>query len=35
MQGDNEYPILVLVALLHDIGKLIHRDESLYADKGQ
>ena len=35
MQWDNEYQTVVLAALLHDVGKFIHRDIFLYLDKGQ
>ena len=35
MQCDNQYQTVVLAALLHDVGKFIHRGRFLYLDKGQ
>ena len=35
MAGANEYHILLLAALFHDIGKLIHCSKFLHLDKGQ
>ena len=34
-EEDREYQTIVLAALLDDIGKLIHRGESLHLEKGQ
>ena len=35
VEGNREYQTIVLAALLHDIGKLIHRGKFLHLDKGQ
>jgi len=35
MQCDNQYQTVVLAALLHDVGKFIHRGRFLYLDKDQ
>jgi hypothetical protein len=35
LAGANEYHILLLAALFHDIGKLIHCSKFLHLDKGE